>query len=66
MRHTGENEMNEDVVDLGWMNGWGQDKPQEYRNCTHDDQWERTKLGRSIEKVTCRCCKISWCVDSSD
>lgn len=58
-----------EIVELGWANGWGQKKPKEYKDCcdkNHYHEWQVQKLGRSIEKMTCHQCKISWSVDSSD
>ncbi len=55
--------------DLGCMNGWGKDTPEEYKVCcrgNHFKYMEVTKLGNCWTQYTCPICKIVYNVDSSD
>lgn len=61
--------MDKELKDLGYANGWGPVKPDEFKTCCekkHFNKWETLKLARSIEKLCCPECKITWTVDSSD
>lgn len=59
---------NDEVKDLGCMNGW-HGAPPEYTKCVASSHFvHRTKkrLGNCWYEFTCPICKIKWDVDSSD
>jgi hypothetical protein len=56
------------IIDLGCMNGWGANKPAEFKQHVAqcgDDITVRV-LGRCYEEQTCNQCGIRFTVDSSD
>lgn len=59
----------EDVVDLGWMNGWSKDRPQQYRDCVsagHIPSVIVSGWRGTVETCTCNKCGIQWKIDSGD
>lgn len=56
------NDKTEDIVDLGWINGYVV-KPQQWRDCNHPK--EVKKIDRGADQYTCRQCKLTWKIDHS-
>ena len=69
------------MIDIGCMNGWGEDRPQAYvehkEKCKTEmtDKFGRTydmydmdevNLGRCYNRYTCKKCGISYTIDSGD
>lgn len=55
----------EDIVDLGWINGYVT-KPENWRNCTaQSHRLEVKKIDRGADQHTCKQCKLTWKIDHS-
>lgn len=54
--------------DLGTMNDWPQNKyPREYWHCVGEKhQRDSRTTGRCLTQYSCKICKITYAVDSSD
>jgi hypothetical protein len=58
--------------DLGWMNGWGSSRPEEYKKCREqkhelkDEDLGTPKHHGYNTLYSCDICGIQWHVDSSD
>jgi hypothetical protein len=53
--------------DLGWMNGWGDNQPVEFKKCIKAGHQRRVeKTGSCLSVVYCDICEMYYSVDSSD
>lgn len=58
-----------EIKDLGCMNGWGDNVPEEYRLCCRGNHYKHVEvvsLGRCWSQYTCKVCGIRYNIDSSD
>jgi len=55
------------VVDLGYMNGWGEEYPSIYLSCRKlEHPIHRKNIGRCLNSYHCPICNYYYTVDSSD
>jgi hypothetical protein len=55
------------MKDLGYLNGWYDNPPQEYKNCKDKGhKTEQKTIGRCLNEYTCKECDIKYTVDSGD
>jgi hypothetical protein len=58
--------MENEIKDLGCMNGWPVDPLEYVHCCNHKHVLTTVKLGNCWTEYSCEICKIKYNVDSSD